>query len=220
MEFLLGCALILLIIILINICSIKSKQQTDGKHLEMLQDDVSNLEKTFTALLKTREKPDIPAPDAEKTKESVVSQPEKEIKIHPAYATRTPDRKNQHVAASSSTTFEKREDIKPLSEPSVQSSCDVNPEQKSPGPEESVNPRKPSAFENKVTEFNDRAGEILRKSWSWFVVGEEFRNPRFSMEYAVASAWLLRAAITILLLGGVFIANYSIEKGILVHCKF
>jgi len=214
MEFMLGCALILLIIILINISSIKSKQKIDGKSLDKITQDVSNLEKTFTALLKTRDKPNIPDSVAEKEKE-IAPEPEKEFKIHPAYATRTPEPKPQQAAALSSVNFEKTENRKTIEETPVKPAYEVQSEQKIVSPTEPIIPREPSAFEKKVTEINDRATEILRKAWSWFVVGEEFRNPKFSMEYAVASAWLLRAAIIILLLGGVFIANYSIEKGIL-----
>jgi len=217
MEFMLGCALILLIVILINICSIKSKQTKSEKHLEIFKDDLSNLERTFTALLKTREKPNVPKTVAEKMKKPVATtEPEKEIKIHPAYATRTPEQKTQQAAAAvSSVNFEKSEELPPVAETPFKPSYDIKSGQKTVIPTKPIIPREPSAFEKKVTEFNDRAREILRKAWSWFVVGEEFRNPKFSMEYAVASAWLLRSAIIILLLGGVFIANYSIEKGIL-----
>ncbi len=66
-------------------------------------------------------------------------------------------------------------------------------------------PRKPSAFEEKT-------GHILKKIWNWIVVGEEFRNPNVSMEYAVASAWLIRFGILILVLGAFFFLDYSIKK--------
>jgi hypothetical protein len=214
MEFMLGCALILLIIILINIGSIKSKQKKNCKELEILQDYISNLERTFSLLLKTRAKTTVQDTTPAK-EEHVATASTDEIKIHPAYATRTPEQITQKQAAVSSVNFEKTENRKTVEETAVKPSFDVQSEQKVITPTEPLIPREPSAFEQKVTEINDRATEILQKAWSWVVVGEEFRNPKFSMEYAVASAWLLRAAIIILLLGGVFMANYSIEKGIL-----
>lgn len=81
-----------------------------------------------------------------------------------------------------------------------------------PGPAVSPMPvpvdREPSSFER-------RAGDIIRKIWNWIVVGEEFRNPNVSMEYAIAVAWLIRAGIIIMVVGGVFFVTYSIEKGLI-----
>ena len=71
----------------------------------------------------------------------------------------------------------------------------------------------PAVVEKSENAFERKAGEILGQIWNWIVVGEEFRNPDVSMEYAVASVWLLRVAIVILVLAGVFFVNYSIEKG-------
>ena len=56
---------------------------------------------------------------------------------------------------------------------------------------------------------------ILGKIWSWIIVGEEHRRPNISMEYAVASTWLLRLGI-IALIGCVgFFLRWSIDRGIL-----
>lgn len=68
-------------------------------------------------------------------------------------------------------------------------------------------PRKASEFETKVN-------EILKKIWNWIVVGEEFRNKNVSMEYAVASVWLLRAGIIIILAFVVSGLKYSIENNL------
>lgn len=64
------------------------------------------------------------------------------------------------------------------------------------------------------SEFEKKASEILRKIWSWIVVGEEFRNRNVSMEYAIASVWLLRSAIVIILTGIGFFLKYSIENNL------
>ncbi len=63
----------------------------------------------------------------------------------------------------------------------------------------------PSAFEKGV-------GEVLGKMWSWIFVGEEHRPKNVSMEYAVASTWLLRASIVILVTGVGFLLKYSIDN--------
>lgn len=56
-----------------------------------------------------------------------------------------------------------------------------------------------------------RTREILRKIWNFLIVGEEFRNPSVTREYAVATTWLIRIGIIILLCGIGFFLKYSIE---------
>lgn len=51
--------------------------------------------------------------------------------------------------------------------------------------------------------------EALRKMWNWIVVGEEFRRPGVSAEYAVASTWLLRVSIIAI---GAGVASFLVLK--------
>ena len=63
--------------------------------------------------------------------------------------------------------------------------------------------------------FELAARKILREIWNWIIVGEGHRREDVAMEYAVASNWLLRIGVLILVTGIGFFLKYSIDNDLL-----
>lgn len=84
----------------------------------------------------------------------------------------------------------------------------VEPSQDNPWNQASWQAAEPSRFEL-------AAQKVLKEIWNWIIVGEGHRPEGVAMEYAVASNWLLRGGVLILVTGIGFFLKYSIDNGML-----
>ncbi len=75
-------------------------------------------------------------------------------------------------------------------------------------------PASPAPAPREPSEFEWRTVEIVRKMWNWLTVGEEFRNPAVTREYQMATTWLLRGAILLIVFGVAYFIKYSHDNSL------
>ena len=63
--------------------------------------------------------------------------------------------------------------------------------------------------------IEERTAEVLSKLWQWIIVGEEYRKGSMPKEYAIATTWMLRAAVLLLVLGLAYFIKYTHDRNLL-----
>ncbi len=66
----------------------------------------------------------------------------------------------------------------------------------------------------KRSAIEERTSEVLSKLWQWIIVGEEYRKGGVSTEYAVATTWMLRAAMLLLIFGLAYFIKYTHDRNL------
>ncbi len=71
----------------------------------------------------------------------------------------------------------------------------------------------PSYTQAEPGAFELAARGLLSRIWNWILVGEEYRKPGVSVECAVATNWLVRIEVLVLVVGVGFFLDYSARMG-------
>ena len=72
--------------------------------------------------------------------------------------------------------------------------------------------KKVSELKRDRSEFEKKAYEILKRIWQYVLFGSHYKKEGMSAEFAVATTWLIRSAVIIIVLGIGFFLKYSISR--------
>ncbi len=72
-----------------------------------------------------------------------------------------------------------------------------------------------SHFAPQGSAIEERTAEVLSKLWQWLIVGEEYRRGGMPKEYAIATTWMLRAAMLLLIFGLAYFIKYTHDRNLL-----
>ena len=90
-------------------------------------------------------------------------------------------------------------DVKPVLPPPMPAFTEVNAAAPAP-----VSIKKPSAFA-------ESAKDILGKIWRWIIYGDENKHEGMSTEVAVATTWLIRVGVIVVVIGVIYFLKWSLE---------
>ncbi len=72
-----------------------------------------------------------------------------------------------------------------------------------------------SHFAPQRSAIEERTAEVLSKMWQWLIVGEEYRKGGMPKEYAIATTWMLRAAVLLIVFGLAYFIKYTHDRNLL-----
>lgn len=72
-----------------------------------------------------------------------------------------------------------------------------------------------SHFAPQGSAIEERTAEVLSKLWQWLIVGEEYRRGGMPKEYAIATTWMLRAAVLLIVFGLAYFIKYTHDRNLL-----
>ncbi len=186
MELMMVLLIVLMIIGLIQLAKIKGKVQLFDIETLSLRNRLEELKREIEALVRMARGARDPAPEAK---------PE-------------PLRPEPAPAAVPRLVVKQAMPPPPPAPPLVaQAAEEIPSEPEEPAPMPSTEPP-PSALTTSVR-------EILGKIWSWILVGEEHRQAGMTMEFAVATTWLMRVGIIAVVAFVGYFLTWSIEHALI-----
>lgn len=229
MEFLLFITFLLAVFILILILQLqkavsdfkeewKDKDQLTQKKLKFLHEDIERTQSLIQSGQTgstTSESPATTKPTPSETPEKKAT-PEEEKKKPESLtdligSLEKNKQKDDKKEAAAAPIFEEEEHSQTTGMVASYTSASDRPSEKQPTRQI---PRIPE-HAHAPSKFEQAAQDVLGKIWNWIIVGEEHRPTNVSMEFAIASQWLLRLGVLLLVVGVGFFLNYSIENDLI-----
>ncbi|MBN1551530.1 DUF2339 domain-containing protein [bacterium] len=176
-----------LIVIIISVFDFAGRQRRFSSRIDWIQEDLTSIKRLLSMMREDLEKQKIPHVEPEMT------EPEMPVYEEPV---------TEELA--------EREEIPVTPEKSMGFRPAYEPEETGTPVEEHV--AEPEVRQSKLVES---VKDIMAKMWSWILVGEEHRPKNVTVEYAIASTWLLRFGIIAIVMCVAYFLKWSIDRNLL-----
>ncbi len=178
----------LAVILVLPICTFVAVRRL-GRRMDALESAIREQLRAATRLAAASAHPVVPEPARP------VAVPAPDVRLPLPLVTLQPEVKACPVALDVPPPLAMAETVKPVAMPA-------------PVPE-------PAPLPERQPEVDAAAVRLLRRMWNWLVVGEEFRRPGLSAEFAIATTWLIRAGVVVAVFAVGFGLQLSIARGLL-----